>query len=263
MAEAHERSAYHRFKTSDPLYDLTRIDPDESDLAWTGPTPVDQPYDYLKSKERAEYYAEKEKRFLQANPDWDKYDPQKDEFLHPGVSGEAGWGGGWRKNRGGSDHISRSRGMKSGRNSRGRHQDASRRVKQVEDDGVDMISIKANRKGLGHFTYDPIPKPLHDWIPWIKQLPGPDDTQGWDEKAVDWDEESNFPEDESRRRSPFAPLVPIKSDDLALPLDAKVDANCFTWGQKFAGWAHLNAKETEKMFLFLAVRSLVWGKIRV
>jgi hypothetical protein len=91
MAEAHERSAYHRFKTSDPLYDITRMDPDESDLAWTGPSPVDQPYDYLKNKERAEYYAEKEKKFLQANPDWDKYDPEKDEFLHPGVSGEAGW----------------------------------------------------------------------------------------------------------------------------------------------------------------------------
>jgi hypothetical protein len=63
MAEAHERSAYHRFKTADPLYDFTRMDPDDSDLAWTGPSPIDQPYDYLKSKERAEYYAEKEKRF--------------------------------------------------------------------------------------------------------------------------------------------------------------------------------------------------------
>jgi len=265
MAEAHERSAYHRFKISDPLYDLTRMDPDESDLAWTGPSPVDQPYDYLKSKERAEYYAEKEKKFLQANPDWDKYDPEKDEFLHPGVSGEAGWSGGWRKNHGGSEQNGRSRGMKSGRGGRsGRLQNASRRAKQAED-GADMISIKANRKGLGYFTYDPIPKPVHDWVPWIKQLPGPEDTQGWDEKAVDWDEKFNVPEDESRRRSPsvVASRIPIKLDNLAPPLDAKIDANCFTWGQKFANWAHLNAKETEKMFLFLAVRSFFFGEIFV
>jgi hypothetical protein len=156
--------------------------------------------------------------------------------------------------------------MKSGRNGRGgRLQNASRRAKQVEDDGADMISIKANRKGLGHFTYDPIPKPVHDWVPWIKQLPGPGETQGWDEKVVDWDEQFNALEDESRRGSPFvvSSLIPIKFNKLAPPLDAKVDVNCFTWGQKFAKWAHLNAKETEKMFLFLAVRSLFWGKIRV
>jgi hypothetical protein len=200
---------------------------------------------------------------LQANPDWDKYDPEKDEFLHPGVSGEAGWGGGWGKNNRIGNHNGRSRGPKSGRGRRGgRLQNASR---GIEDDGADMISIKANRKGLGYFTYDPIPKPLHDWVPWIKQLPGPEETQGWEEKAVDWDEKFNLPEDESRRRSPFvlASLVPIKLDDLAPPLDAKVDANCFTWGQKFAKWSNLNAKEAEKMFLFLAVRSLFCGKIRV
>lgn len=204
MAEAHERSAYHRFKTSDPLYDFTRMDPDESDLAWTGPSPTDQPYDYLKSKERAEYYAEKEKKFLQANPDWDKYDPEKDEFLHPGVSGETGWSGGWGKNHGRSDKNGHPRGMNSGRSGRGgRLQNASRRAKHVEDEGADMISVKANRKGLGYFTYDPIPKPAHDWVPWIKQLPGPGESQGWDEKCVDWDEKFNLPEDESRRRSSF------------------------------------------------------------
>ncbi len=242
------------------------MDPDESDLAWTGPSPIDQPYDYLKSKERAEYYAEKEKKFLQANPDWDKYDPEKDEFLHPGVSGEAGWGGGWGKNHGKSDKNGPSRAMNSGRGGRGgRLQTANRRAKQVEDDGADMISTKANRKGLGYFTYDPIPKPVHDWVPWINQLPGPEESDGWDEKAVDWDERFNLPEDETRCRSLFvlASLIPVNLENLAAPLDAKVDANCFTWGQKFAKWAHLNTKETEKLFLFLAVRSLFWGKIRL
>ena len=204
MAEAHECSAYHRFKTSDPLYDFTRMDSDESDLAWTGPSPVDQPYDYLKNKERAEYYAEKEKKFLQANPDWDKYDPEKDEFLHPGVSGEAGWSGGWGKDQGRSGHNDRSRGSRNGRGDRGgRPQYASRGAKPVEDDGADMVSIKANRKGLGHFTYDPIPKPAHNWIPWTKQLPGPGETQGWEERDVDWNEKFKLPEDEPRRRSPF------------------------------------------------------------
>jgi hypothetical protein len=260
MAEAHERSAYHRFKTSDPLYDFTRMDPDESDLAWTGPSPVDQPYDHLKSKERAEYYTEKEKKFLQANPDWDKYDPEKDEFLHPGVSGEAGWHGGWAKKqgqgRGGYGH--RVRGARNGRGGRGRYsQNMGHGAKQVGDDGADMISIKANRKGLGYFTYDPIPKPEHDWVPWIKQLPGPGESQGWDEKAVDWNKKFDLPEDEPRRRSSFlfTSSIPIKYNNLAPPLDAKVDANCFTWGQKFAKWTQLNAKETEKMFLFLSVRS--------
>jgi hypothetical protein len=208
MAEAHERSAYHRFKTSDPLYDFTRMDPDESDLAWTGPSPVDQPYDYLKGKERAEYYAEKKKRFLQANPDWDKYDPAKDEFLHPGVSGEAGWGGGWGKNKGRSGCIDRSRGARNGRGGRGgRAQNPGRGTK--EDDGPDMISIKANRKGLGYFTYDPIPKPEHDWVPWVKQLPARGERQGWEEKAVDWSEKFNLPEDEPRRTSSFILTLPI------------------------------------------------------
>jgi len=41
------------------------------------------------------------------------------------------------------------------------------RQKQVEDDGADIISIKADRKGLGCLTYDPIPKPVHVWIPCI------------------------------------------------------------------------------------------------
>ena len=184
------------------------MDPDESDLAWTGPSPVDQPYDYLRNKERAEYYAEKEKKFLQANPDWDKYDPEKDEFLHPGVSGEAGWGGGWGKNKGRTGHNGPLRGGRGGR-----PQNTSRWVKQVEGDGADMISIKANRKGLGYFTYDPIPKPLYDWVPWIKQLPGLGEMQGWDEKAVDWDEKFNLPEDEPRRKSLFvlASPIPIKS----------------------------------------------------
>lgn len=203
MAEAHERSALHRFRTSDPLYDFTRMDPDESDLAWTGPSPVDQPYDYLKSKERAEYYAEKERRFLQANPDWNNYDPEKDEFLHPGVSGETGWSGGWGKNRGRSGYNDRFRGVRNSRGDRG----GRRGAKQVEDDGADMISIKANRKGLGYFTYDPIPKPVHDWVPWIKRLPGSGDTQGWEEKAVDWDERFKLPEDEPRRRSLFFLII--------------------------------------------------------
>jgi hypothetical protein len=59
-----------------------------------------------------------------------------------------------------------------------------------------------------------------------------------------------------RRRSSSHYQSRLNFDNLAPPLDAKVDANCFTWGQKFAKWAHLDAKETEKMFLFLAVGSL-------
>lgn len=147
---AHERSAYHRWMTKDPLYQF-RQPPNEQNAAWDGPSKFYDTFDWLKAQEFKAYNDQKEAQWNKENPDWNKYNPDEDEFLHPNL------GTAWRN-------------KKPKRRPPKNYPKNANAKKNNQDDGDDIDSIKVLRKGLGYFVYDPVPKPKYNIENWALGL---------------------------------------------------------------------------------------------
>jgi hypothetical protein len=154
MAVAHERNAYHRYNTSRPLYQLKQFSP-EANTAWDGPSPHTDTFAWLREKEFREYNEQKAKEWAKENPDWNAYDPDKDEFLHPNLDS------GWRKKK--------PRG-KIAKNAATKYMPKQVAPKAVVEDDMDTARVIRKGMSLGYYTYDPLPKPAKDISKWVDGL---------------------------------------------------------------------------------------------
>ncbi|KAG8788898.1 hypothetical protein FRC15_001413 [Serendipita sp. 397] len=158
MAIHHERSAYHRHNTSGTHYQLKSFS-EEPNTAWDGPSRIDDTFAWLRDKEQMEYNTRREAAWLENNKDWNNYNPDEDEFLHP------------NKRIAGRPYTSRTH-----RKPRGTKR------KDIEDNDT----VKVIRRGVGYFTHDPVPKPEVDVVAWLK---GSNQASGLHESEVtlgDW-----------------------------------------------------------------------------
>ena len=174
MAEAHERSAYHRLNTSRPLYQLHNFS-EEENTGWDGPNPVNETWAWLREQEFKAYNAKKSAEWAKQNPDWNKYNPDEDEFLHPHLR----------------DTTKKPR-RKVPKNAATAF-DFSKRDKK--DQGCDLDSIKGIKDGLGFYVYDPLPKPQKDLKKWIKGLKDASTTENYAPR-INWKEKFKTEPDE-------------------------------------------------------------------
>jgi hypothetical protein len=156
MAAAHERNAYHRYNTSKPLYQLKQFSP-EANTAWDGPSPYTETFAWLREKEFREYNEKKAKEWAKENPDWNAYDPDKDEFLHPNLDS------GWR--------TKKPRG-KIAKNAATKYtpKQVEHKDKDKGEDDADTVRVIRKGMSLGYYTYDPLPKPAKDINKWADGL---------------------------------------------------------------------------------------------
>lgn len=155
QAIAHEVSAYHRHQVSVDLYQYRRFSDDNS--AWEGPDRLNDVYDWLKEQELKSYFEQKAAAWEKLNPDWNAYNPDKDAFLHPEVT--------FKDNNGRTKQKYQKRPKKN----TGVCGPNFGKQNKPKDSG-DADSIRAMKKGLGHFTYDTIPKPKRDMDSWLSTI---------------------------------------------------------------------------------------------
>lgn len=98
----------------------------------------------------------KAQEWAKENPDWNAYDPDKDEFLHPHLDS------GWRKKK--------PRG-KVAKNAATKYTPKSP-PQQVARNDDDADTVRVIRKGMsqGYYTYDPLPKPAKEINKWVEGL---------------------------------------------------------------------------------------------
>jgi hypothetical protein len=150
-AEWHEKtSAYHRYNTSQPLYQFNNFS-EEENTAWEGPNPVNDTWAWLREQEYKAYNEKKSAEWAKQNPDWYKYNPDEDEFLHPHLR----------------DTTKKPR-RKVPKNAATRVD--FRKQGKKENQQEDLDSVKGIRGGLDFYLYDPLPKPERDVRKWVSGL---------------------------------------------------------------------------------------------
>lgn len=170
MAQAHERSAYHRFNTQQPLYQLN-VFSEEENTAWDGPNRINDPWAWLREQEFKAYNDKKSAEWAKQNPDWDKYNPDEDEFLHPHLR----------------DTTRKPTRRKLPKNAATKVDPRKQQKKKKEEDLSDFDSINGIRAGLGFYLHDPLPKPQRDISSWISGLKDAVQDQNY-APTVQWNE---------------------------------------------------------------------------
>lgn len=231
IATAHERSAYHRFNTNDPLYQFKRH-PDEQNAAWEGPSKHYDTFDWLRAEEFKTYNDRKQAQWNKENPDWNKYNPEEDEFLHPNL--ETTWRNKKPKRRAPKNSAKKP---------------VPKKKNQEEEE--DMDSLKVLRKGLGYFVYDPVPKPKYDTEKWILDLSEASKSEDY-APFTSWKERPTSDGIELKRTFRSFGGCPINSR-VETPLSTKTTDLLLHFGQKYAKYAKLTDKQKEEMHLFLEV----------
>lgn len=249
MAEQHEENAYHRHNTSQFLYQLKQFSP-EPNTAWDGPDPETDTFAWLREKEFREYNERKAAEWAKENPDWNAYDPAKDEFLHPHLDS------GWRKKK------LRS---KVAKNAATRFIPKQQKEEKKEDDG-DTVRVVRKGMALGCYAYDPLPKPAKDISLWIKGLKGASTKKEELAPNIDWNQKfaTNLEKPEGElitevtRGGRLLTLIGTE-----LPLSSKTAKALFDFGMARARRVKMNEKKKEEMFLFLEVLSSLLQTSRV
>jgi hypothetical protein len=183
LAAQHERNAYHLSNINVPHYRLKQF-LDEEDMAWEGPSQVDDTFAWLKEQESRAYHEHMEKEFLKQNPGWNDYDPRKDEFLNPQLSGAAK--NGWPPKRNGHR---KGQPLRNASNRQVPPRDQNRKKNRQED--VDLDSVRVMRKGAGMLTHEPLPGPQFEFGPWFKGLKEVDKRTNW-APIIDWNEKFDW-----------------------------------------------------------------------
>ncbi|PVG04505.1 hypothetical protein CPB86DRAFT_692347 [Serendipita vermifera] len=228
LAKHHESNAYHLSNIKVPHYRLKQF-MDEEDMAWEGPSQVDDTFAWLKEQEARAYHEHKEKEFLKQNPGWNDYDPQQDEFLlNPPRLSKSGWPAKRNVQRKGD------RGYPP-RNSSNRPipaRDQNKKKGRQENDDLD--SVRVMRKGAGMFASEPFPLPQYDFKPWLQGLKAVDKRQHWTPK-IDWNEKFDWTTDDPNNK----------------PLGPKTTAALLQFGKEYATSHSYHGKKKEAMHLFL------------
>ncbi|KAG8832726.1 hypothetical protein FRC17_000822 [Serendipita sp. 399] len=228
MAIHHERSAYHRYNTRVAHYQLKTF-PDEPDLAWSGPDRYKDTFAWLRDRERQEHSKKKEAAWLEENKDWNKYNPDEDEFFHPE---KRTLSGAYPKGKG-----RMASGLRGGRKGAQKAATNSKSRGARKDADDDMDTIRVIRKGIGFYTHDPVSKPEFDVATWVKGLKEASTSERLLAPNMDW----------RYTHSSVAPEV----EETPLPLETTDELLQF--GLKLAREANLDPKKSEFMHLFLEV----------
>lgn len=214
MAVHHEKSAYHRYNTRSAHYQL-RVFSEEENTAWEGPSAVDETFGWLRERELQQYHARKGEEWVKQNSDWDQYNPDEDEFLHPNKS---------------SKPLRGRNGARTYGTTRGRVKNAGYGKKEDDLDTVRVI-----RKGLGFRMDDPLPKPEVNIKKWAAGLSEASKARKDHAPYIDWKKEAAV----------------FNEDDEEIPLPVKVTDKLLHFGLEFAQRARLVPKKRERMHLFL------------